>query len=159
YGTNVRTIRRDLEGLQEVGMPIAEEAGDGKRKKWRLAYKDKLSRLAQLVEVTHYLALRVAMDAGVGRRSNLFTALEDLADKVEDQLGAAQRKQLVDIAEAFHSYEKHAYTRAAPDVFWPLIAAIAERRMCSVWYTAVRADAKEKEIRILPLRLFVYQQA
>lgn len=158
YGTNVRTIRRDLEGLQAVGLPITEEAGDGKKKRWRLAYKDKLAKLAELLEVTHYLALRVAMDGGVGKKSNLFTALEDLADKIEDNLGSAQRKQLEHILEAFHSYEKHAYRRAAPDIFWPLIAAISERRMCRVVYRAPRPGAVGKEIRILPLRIFVYQQ-
>ena len=60
HGTNVRTIRRDLEGLEAVGLPIVEEPGDGKKKRWRVAYKDKLARLADLLEVTHYLALRVA---------------------------------------------------------------------------------------------------
>jgi proteasome accessory factor B len=159
HGTNVRTIRRDLQGLQEVGLPLAEEPGVGKRKRWRLVYKDKLRKLADLVDVSHYLALRVAMDGGVGRKSSLFTSLEDLADKIEAQLGPSERGQLHDILAAFHSYEKFAYHRAAPDVFWPTIAAIAGRRMCSVVYRAPRVDASDKEIRILPLRIFVYQQA
>ena len=159
YGTNVRTIRRDLEGLQAVGLPLAEEEGVGKRKRWRVAYKDKLGKLADLFEVTHYLALRVAMDSGVGRQSNLFTTLEDLADKIEEHLGPAERKQLQNIAAAFHSYEKFAYREKAADLFWPIISAIAGRRMCRVVYRAPRADAKDKEIRLLPLRMFLYQQA
>ena len=159
YGTNVRTIRRDLEGLQHVGLPIAEEPGDGKKKRWRVAYKDKLSRLADLLEVTHYLALRVAMDGGLAKSSSLFTALEDLSDKIEDQLGPAERKQLREIVSAFHSYENFAYKRTAPDVFWPLIAAIAGRRMCRIVYRRPQVDAKDKEIRVLPLKIFVHQQA
>jgi predicted DNA-binding transcriptional regulator YafY len=159
YGTNVRTIRRDLEGLQSVGLPITEEPGDGKKKRWRVAFKDKLSQLADLLEVTHYLALRVAMDGGIGKTSNLFTALEDLSDKIESQLGTAQRKQLHDIMAAFHSYEKFAYKKAALDVFWPLITAISGRRMCRVVYRTPIADAKDKEIRVLPLKIFVHQQA
>jgi predicted DNA-binding transcriptional regulator YafY len=160
YGTNVRTIRRDLEGLQAVGLPVVEvdEPADGKKKRWRIAYKDKLTKLASLLEVTHYLALRVAMD-GVGKKSNLFTALEDLSDKIEALLGRAERKQLRDIVEAFHSYEKHAYKEAAPDVFWPLISAIAGRRVCKVVYRAARVDAKDKELRLVPLKIFAHDQS
>jgi predicted DNA-binding transcriptional regulator YafY len=155
----VRTIRRDLAGLQAVGLPLAEEPGEGKKKRWRLAYRDKLSRLAELLEVTHYLALRVAMDGGVSRRGSLFTALEDLADKIEDHLGPVEKQRLEEILSAFHSYEKQAYQRAAPDVLWPLISAIAEKRLCRVVYRAPRRAAVDKEIRLLPLRIFVYQQA
>ena len=161
YGTNVRTIRRDLEGLQAVGLPLAEQDGesDTRRKRWRVAYKDRLGKLADLFEVTHYLALRIAMDSGVGKASNLFTALEDLADKIERHLGSAERQQLRDIAGAFHSYEKFAYRERAADVFWPLISAIADKRLCRIVYRAPRADARDKEIRILPLRMFLYHQA
>lgn len=159
YGTNLRTIRRDLEGLEAVGVPIIEEESDNKRKRWRVAYKDKLGKLADLLEVTHYLALRVAMDSGVGKSSNLFTALEDLADKIEGHLGAAERAQLKNIAAAFHSYEKFAYRERAADLFWPFIGAIAAHRVCRVVYRAPRAEAADKEIRILPLRLFLYQHA
>jgi predicted DNA-binding transcriptional regulator YafY len=158
YGTNVRTIRRDLEGLQAAGLPLAEEPGDGRKKRWRLAYKDKLAKLAELVDVTHYLALRVAMDGAPGRKSSLFTSLEDLVDKIEDHLGAREKRQLEEILGAFHSYEKHAYLRTAPDVFWPLIAAVAQKRLCQVLYRAARPGAVDKQIRLLPLRMFVYQQ-
>ena len=159
YGTNVRTIRRDLEGLEAVGLPIVVEYGDDKKGLWRVVYKEKLARLADLLEVTHYLALRVAMDVGVAKKSNLFTALEDLSDKIEEQLGPAQKKQLQDIAQALHSYEKFNYKKAAPDVFWPLIAAIAGRRMCRVLYRAPSAATQDKEIRVLPLKIFAHQQA
>src|SRR4051812_45565134 len=84
HGTNVRTIRRDFEAIEAVGLPLAEEQ-DGKRKKWRIAFRDKLSKLSDLLDVSHYLALRVAMDTGVHKTSSLFASLEDLADKIEDQ--------------------------------------------------------------------------
>ena len=97
--------------------------------------------------------------AGSARSRTYSPRYVDLSDKIEDQLGPAERKQLRDIAGAFHSYEKFAYKKAAADVFWPLIAAIAGRRMCRVVYRTPRADAKDKEIRVLPLKIFVHQQA
>jgi DNA-binding transcriptional ArsR family regulator len=47
YGTTVRTIRRDLEALQEGGLPLLEER-DGKRKRGRIAFKDHLQQLSGL---------------------------------------------------------------------------------------------------------------
>jgi predicted DNA-binding transcriptional regulator YafY len=158
HGTNVRTIRRDFEALQEVGIPLAEEQ-DGKRKKWRVVFRDKLNKLSDLLDVGHYLALRVAMDSSVGKSSSLFATLEDLADKIEDQIGPGEREQLRAIGAAFYTYEKQAYRNAPLDVFWPLVGAIAARRFCKVVYRAARAQAADKEIKILPLRMFSYQQA
>jgi predicted DNA-binding transcriptional regulator YafY len=43
----VRTIRRDLEALQEGGLPLLEER-DGKRKRGRIAFKDHLQQLSGL---------------------------------------------------------------------------------------------------------------
>ncbi len=60
YGTTVRTIRRDLDALQDVGLPLVEES-EGKRKRWRVAYRDRIQHLSGLLDATHYLALRVAI--------------------------------------------------------------------------------------------------
>lgn len=161
HSTDVRTIRRDFSALEELGIPIAPLAdeSDGKRKKWRVAYRDKLNQLSDLLDVSHYLALRVAMDGPVGKSTSLFATLEDLADKIEAHVGTAERKQLQAIAAAFYTYEKQAYRSAPLDVFWPLVGAIAARSYCKIVYRAARADAADKEIKILPLRMFSYQQA
>lgn len=157
YGTVTRTVRRDLEAIQSIGVPLVEEvAPDGKRKRWRVAYEDKLAKLADLFEVGHYLALRVAMDGPVAKRSALFATLEDLSDKVADALGEGERALLQSIERAFHSYDKFAYEETPRELFWPLIVAISESRVCRVVYRAARADAKDKEIRLLPLKLFSY---
>lgn len=160
YGTVTRTIRRDLDCIQAIGIPLIEEiADDGKRKRWQIAYQDKLAKLADLLEVSHYLALRVAMDGPVAKRSTLFAALEDLSDKVANALGAADHQRLRAIEGAFHSYEKFAYEETPPELFWPIITAIAERRICKVIYRAARPGQKEKEIRLLPLKIFSFQGA
>ena len=139
YGTTVRTIRRDLEALQAIGLPLLEEQ-NGKRKRWRDAFKDHLQQLSGLLDATHYLALRLAMGQGgpVRSTSSVFAALEDLSAKIETVVGPAGRAQLTEIDACFHSYEKFAYRRSPPDVFWPLVRALAEGRVCRVAYRAPR---------------------
>lgn len=160
YGTTVRTIRRDLEGLQEVGLPLVEEQ-DGKRKRWRVAFKDQLQQLSGLLDATHYLALRLAMGQGgpVRSASSVFAALEDLSAKIETVLGPPGRAQLAAIDACFHSYEKFAYRRSPPDVFWPLVQAIAEHRVCRVTYRAPRKRPYDTVFNVLPLRIFAHHGA
>jgi predicted DNA-binding transcriptional regulator YafY len=160
YGTTVRTIRRDLEALQEVGLPLVEEQ-DGKRKRWRVAFKDHLQQLSGLLDATHYLALRLAMGQGgpVRSASSVFAALEDLSTKIETVLGPAGRAQLAAIDACFHSYEKFAYRRSPPDVFWSLVQAIGERRICRVTYRAPRRRPYDTVFEILPLRIFAHHGA
>lgn len=158
HGASVRTIRRDLEALQEVGLPLEAEAG-GKKKRWRVAFSSRLTRLSRLLDVSHYLGLRMAMGqvGGAARSSQLFTSLEDLSDKVEDALGKKSRDTLAAIERCFHSYEKRTYRSAPPDVFWPLVMAITEERLVQVTYRAPKASPEEKTYKVLPLRLFTYE--
>lgn len=159
YGVAVRTIRRDLEALQSVGLPLVEER-DGKRKRWRIAFRDSLEKVSGLLDASHYLGLRVALgQAGAARgMPAVFTALEDLAEKIEHAVGPKGRGQLESIEACFHSYEKFAYASSPPDVIWPLVQAISERRVCRVTYRAVLAK-EAKSYRVLPLKLFCHQGA
>jgi len=161
YGTTVRTIRRDLDALKLVGFDPVEEPGEGNRKRWHLSSREQLDKLSTLLDANHYLALRMAMGQGRAVRgaSNVFAALEDLSDKIETALGKAGREQLKAIDACFHSYEKFAYAKSPPDVFWPLLQAIREQRICRIHYRAPRAKSKDTEFNILPLRLFVHQDA
>ena len=56
YGACERTIRRDLEALQAIGLPVVEER-DGKRKRWRIAYHDHLERLGKLLDLLYKLVI------------------------------------------------------------------------------------------------------
>ncbi len=158
HGTSVRTIRRDLAALQEVGLPMVSES-TGKKKRWRMAFDDRLTRLSRLLDASHYLGLKVAMGqvGGAARSTDLFTALEDLSDKIESSLGPAARSTLEAIERCFHSYEKRTFRAAPPDALWPLVMAISEERLCEVTYRAPRVTPLEKSYKVLPLKLFSYQ--
>ncbi len=160
YDASVRTIRRDLEALQEVGLPLEAEA-KGKKKRWRVAFGDRLTKLASLLDASHYLGLRMAMGqvGGAARASELFTALEDLSDKVETALGKRARDTLAAIERCFHSYEKRTFRSAPPDAFWPLVMAITGNRLCQVTYRAPSTQPRDKSYKVLPLKLFTYQGA
>lgn len=160
YGTTVRTIRRDFDALREVGLPLVEEQ-DGKRKKWRVGFKSHFKQLSGLLDVTHYLALRLAMGQGgpVRSASFVFAALEDLSTKIEKVLGRSSRAELAAIDACFHSYEKYSYDRSPPDVFWPLVRAISARHLCRVTYRAPRKNPYDTHLEVLPLRIFAHEGA
>ena len=162
YGTTTRTIRRDLEALAQAGLPLVEEASpDGKRKRWSVAFKSHLSSLSGLLDASHYLGLRVAMGQGGPARgtSSIFAALEDISVKIETVLGKSSRAQLKQIDSCFHSYEKFAYSETPPEVLWPLVGAIPQRRICRVKYKAPRSDSRETQFEVLPLRIFAHNGA
>jgi predicted DNA-binding transcriptional regulator YafY len=160
HGTTVRTIRRDLDALEQAGLPLVEQR-EGKRKRWQVAFKAHLQKLTTLLDASHYLALRVAMGQGgaVRKNASVFAALEDLSHKIETAIGPAGRSQLATIEACFHSYEKFPYRSSPPDVLWPLVQAIAGRRVCRVTYRAPRKDRPETSYEVLPLRLFVHNGA
>lgn len=159
YGTSVRTIRRDLEALEAAGFPlVAEDAPDSPRKRWTVD-SGALKGLEKTLDASHYLALRVAMGqvGPLGHDSRLFASLEDLGQRIEEALGQKGRAQLEAIERCFFSWEKFAWRKAPPDVLWPLVQAISEKRLCRVHYKAPHADGDGKQFKVLPLRLFVHQ--
>jgi predicted DNA-binding transcriptional regulator YafY len=161
YGTTARTIRRDFEALQEVGIPLVEERV-GKRKKWRVCFDDRLvKRLSGVLDASHFLALRLAMGEGaVSRRSTgIFALLEDLSDGIEKALGPNEKKHLSAIDACFLSYERFAYRQSPPEVFWPLVDAIGDQRLCLVQYRAPRAKPRNSKFLLLPLRIFAHDGA
>lgn len=160
YGTTTRTVRRDLEAIEEAGIPLVTEAGDGSRKRWRLDAQAS-SRLANLIEASHFLALRLAMaESSVLRRNeSLFAVMEDLAERIEKALGQRGREELRQLDRCFFSWEKFAWREAPREVMWPLVGAISKRRACVVKYRAPSSGNTEKRFRVLPLRLIVHNGA
>jgi predicted DNA-binding transcriptional regulator YafY len=163
YGAAVRTIRRDLEALERLGLPLARDPDpDGKKVRYRLdARQDRLGGIASLLDANHYLALKVAMSDGgaVARETGLHGTLEDLAGKIEEAVGSKGRPQLEAIERCFLSWDKHAYRRAAREHLWPLVKAIEEGRICRVAYRAPSSGSRKRRYDVLPLRLFVHDRA
>jgi len=160
FGTTERTIRRDLIALQEAGFPLSgEDKPDDRRKLWTLDAGAQSRDLRNLLDEGHFLALRVAMGQGGPARSyeTVFSALEDLHQKVEKALGKRGRERLRQIDLAFYSYEKQAYREAPRDVLWLLVTAIVERRLCRVTYRKPEPRARDKSYEIQPLRVFAHQ--
>lgn len=160
FGTTTRTIRRDLEAIEEAGIPIVSEAGEGPKKKWRLD-TDAPDRLSRLLEASHFLALRMAMAESAALRKNerLFAVLEDLATRVEKAIGTRGRNELRELDAAFFSWEKFAWRDAPADILWPLVSAISRQRLVRVTYRAPSSGNKPKQYRVLPLKLVVHDGA
>ena len=160
YGTTTRTIRRDFEALAEAGLPVEVLPGEP-HQRWQLSRTAGLGRLGQVLEAGHFLALKALEAQGSVVRAvpALFATLEDLAEKIERAVGARGRQQLVDIEACFHQYDKYLYANAPADVLWPLIEAITARRLCAVTYRSPRRGGATTTFDILPLKLFIFQQA
>ncbi len=165
YGTNVKTIRRDLEAIQAAGLQVEpDEEPAGKKKRWKLDVReDRLGRVNATLDASHYLALKVVMaDAGaVARESGLYATLEDLLEKIERSVGEKGRARLEAVEAAFLPWEKHPYIGAPPERIWPLVEAIQGHRVCRVTYRAAGAGpgAPAREHEVLPLKLFVHDRA
>jgi predicted DNA-binding transcriptional regulator YafY len=159
HGVGRRTILRDLRALEDAGIPLVEER-DGKRKRHRLGIKSQARQVAALLDSGHYLGLRVALGQGGAavNNSTAFAQLEDLAAKVEQALGPAERRRLESIEACFHSREGFAWKTAPPDVLWPLVDAITGRLLCSVRYSAT-GTGRGRTYEILPLRVFAHDGA
>ena len=161
HGTTTRTIQRDFDAIRGVGIDIEEEERSSSTKKyWTITFNKSLAKLGELLQVKHYLALRVSMGA-LGRaaqKDDIFEILEDLASKVENAVGKQGRADLDRIEKCFYSYEKFGYQDAPPEVVWALITAIAQKVVCRVTYRSVGKD-KDSDFRILPLRMFMHDQA
>lgn len=160
FGRSPKTIGRDLGALEAAGLPLESEM-QGKRKLWRIDARRRIANLSSLLDASHYLALRVAMEPGasLATTSPLFATLEDLGQKIENAIGPHGRAQLAAIEQAFYAYEKRGYRNLAPDVLWPLVGAIAEHRLCRITYRAAREHATDKVYELLPLKLFAYDGA
>ena len=159
FGTTERTIRRDLVAPQEAGFPLSAEEQPDRRKIWKLDVAANTRELNTMLDKGHFLALRIAMGQGGPVRSDdtVFSALEDLHQKIEKAVGERGRKQLLAIDQCFHSYEKQAYREAPPGVLWQLVTAISERRICRVTYRKPQRTPSDKTFDVLPLRICAHQ--
>ncbi len=164
HGVTTRTVRRDLEALERAGIRFERRPDpQGKRLLWCIDRKTRSDhqRILSLLDASHYLALRVAMQAAGARPDASWVAatLEDVADKIETAIGKTGRQRLQAIDNCFQDSFKGSFEQAPPSRFWPLVEAIVERRVCLVTYRAPREKAVDKSFDVFPLRLRAHQGA
>jgi predicted DNA-binding transcriptional regulator YafY len=158
YGTDTRTIRRDLTALCDAGIPVvSERAPDSSRVRWRVDARV-VEHVLKLLDASHYLALRLAMaeSKAVRNSGSLFAMIEDLSERIETAVGAKGRAQLAAVENCFASWEKFAWRKAPPDLMRSLVVAISERSLVSVTYRAPSSGNRLKTFTVLPLKLFVH---
>ncbi len=156
YGVTTRSIRRDLNRLEELGHPLHRELdGSGTRMRYRL------SGSSPGFDAMHYLALRLAMGDGsaMSPTSTLHASLEDLAEKIEKAVGKKGRGRLLAIERALLPWDKQPYVGPAREFLWPLVEAIERKRVCKVAYRAPANGGAVRQYEVLPLRLFVHDRS
>jgi proteasome accessory factor B len=151
YQVAVRTIRRDLAGLQEAGLPLVEQ-DDGRRKRWRIAHEDARSATARIGDSTHAFAVHAALANAAPRSQTVHAALCDLAIALDAGASQRERSRLQRVESCFDAAEPAAVIPRGPDLLWPLVHAIIDRRRCDLVYKAPAASAAEHTV--VPLKLF-----
>jgi proteasome accessory factor B len=158
HNTTTRTIRRDLQAIEEAGIPLHRESGEGPKVRW--SFVDNTTKhLSTLFEASHYLALRLAMEESTILRvgnTSLFGNLEDLADAIEKAVGPKGKQQLLELEACFFSWDKFVWRNAPRELLFPLMEAIPRHRLCQVTYQAPSSGNAEKKYRVLPLKLIVH---
>lgn len=154
-GVTERTIRRDIEALQEAGFPLYDEREDG-RKVWRLVpgYKQKLSQSFSLSELA-------ALYFGKNLLSYLGGApfardLESAFTKIREALPAKSLPYLARIQDLFAARPDPAkdYSKKK-DVIAGLVDATLHQRQANVAYYSFNSK-KTKTYLLDPYRLVYY---
>jgi predicted DNA-binding transcriptional regulator YafY len=156
YGVTTRSIRRDLNRLEDLGHPLHREMDpSGKRMRFRL------SGSSPGLDAMHYLALRLAMGDGsaVSQTSTLYASLEDLAEKIEKAVGKKGRARLAAIERSLLPWDKQPYVGPAREFLWLLVEAIQGKRVCKVEYRAPMNGGAVRRYELLPLRIFVHDRS
>jgi len=156
YGVTERTIRRDLEALQEAGFPLYDDRQDGK-KVWRLidGYKQRLTQSFTLSELAalYFSRNMLSFLGGAPFASDLEAAFA----KIREALPARSLPYLARIQELFS-------TRPDPwkdysskqDVIAGLIDAILHQRQAKIAYYSFQSR-RTKEYTLDPYRLVYYR--
>jgi predicted DNA-binding transcriptional regulator YafY len=154
-GVTERTIRRDVEALQEAGFPLYDEREDG-RKVWRLVpgYKQKLTQSFSLSELA-------ALYFGKNLLSYLGGApfardLESAFGKIREALPAKSLPYLARIQDLFAARPDPAkdYSKKK-DVIAGLVDATLHQRQANVAYYSFNSK-RTKSYLLDPYRLVYY---
>jgi predicted DNA-binding transcriptional regulator YafY len=155
-GVTERTVRRDIEALQEAGFPLYDDRTDG-RKVWRLieGYKQKLTQTFGMSELA-------ALYFGKNLMSFLGGApfaqdLESAFAKIREALPAKSLPYLARIQDLFSARPDpfKDYSKKQ-DVIASLIDAILHQRRARIAYFSFNSK-KTKDYTLDPYRLVYYR--
>ncbi len=148
HGASVRTIRRDLAALRQAGILVQEgSGGDGPRKRWTVHDAER-QRLAQVRSAGRALAV-----AQAPRPSGAWAELDDVAVRLTTALGQGGQQLLARLDACFVSEDAALWSDVAPALVRPLVAAIAEQRLCRVRYAWSGHDGEGRWVVLLPLQV------
>lgn len=152
HGVTERTIRRDIEALQEAGFPLYDERSEG-RKVWRLieGYRQRLTQTFTLAELSALYFSKNLM-AFLGG-SPFATDLEAAFGKIKEALPARSLPYLERIQELFlarpdpwKDYSKK------KEVIAELVDAVLHQRSAKIAYFSFNSK-KTKTYTVDPYRL------
>jgi proteasome accessory factor B len=155
HGVTERTIRRDIEALQEAGFPLYDERADG-RKIWRLieGYKQKLGQTFSLSELSALFFSRNLMSFLGG--APFAQDLESAFAKIQEALPERSLPYLARIQELFSARPDpwKDYSRKQ-DVIAALVDATLHQKRARIEYFSFNSK-RTKEYTVDPYRLVYY---
>jgi predicted DNA-binding transcriptional regulator YafY len=151
-----RTIRRDLEALQEAGFPLYDDRQDGK-KVWRLieGYQQKLTQSFTLSELAalHFSRNMLSFLGGAPFAQDLETAF----GKISEALPARSLPYLERIQDLFSARpDPWKDYSAKQDVIVGLIDAILHQRQARIAYYSFNSK-RTRDYTLDPYRLVYYR--
>jgi predicted DNA-binding transcriptional regulator YafY len=156
HGVTERTIRRDIEALQEAGFPLYDDR-DGGRKVWRLVegYKQRLTQSFTLAELAALYFGRNLMSFLGG--APFAQDLESAFGKIREALPARSLPYLSRIQDLFSARPDpwKDYSKKQ-DIITGLIDAILHQRQARIAYFSFNSK-KTKNYTIDPYRLVYYR--
>jgi predicted DNA-binding transcriptional regulator YafY len=156
HGVSERTIRRDLEALQEAGFPLYDDRRDGK-KVWRLieGYKQRLTQSFTLSELAALYFSRNMLSFLGG--APFASDLEAVFGKIREALPERSLPYLARIQALFTARPDpwKDYSRKQ-DVIAGLIDAILHQRQARIAYYSFQSR-RTKDYTLDPYRLVYYR--
>jgi predicted DNA-binding transcriptional regulator YafY len=155
HGVTERTIRRDIEALQEAGFPLYDERVEG-RKIWRLVegYKQRLTQTFTLAELSALYFSKNLMSFLGG--APFAQDLESAFGKIKEALPARSLPYLARVQELFAARpDPWKDYSGKQDVINQLIDAVLHQRRINIAYFSFKSR-RTKAYTVDPYRLVYY---
>jgi predicted DNA-binding transcriptional regulator YafY len=156
HGVTERTIRRDIEALQEAGFPLYDERADSGKKVWKLidGYRQKLAQTFSLAELSALFFSKNLMSFLGG--SPFAADLESAFAKIQEALPAKSLPYLARVQGLFATrpdpWKDYSKKR---DVIEALIDATLHQRRARIAYFSF-SSKRTKSYTLDPYRVVYY---